>query len=1500
MKRSLGTLTLCVALAPLSARAWDSYCDDATGACPSGIAMASQRWRSGEPADTGESDEHRRLFEWVFADSGIPPTMNDLAINIYTSQDDWFLPSPFSRVETSFVHQRSVSEFSQLPDYGYALSDWASQFSTCPPEPGRDPAQCHAFDNHMGTLNSNHFLPQAENFYRHYHQLALQKAESCAQVSDQLGTRASEFGDFLRECDREALIIEAVGQHYLQDAWSSGHMWERWGTPEFSELPAFPSDNADSRLFNGLTVALIAGAIHGSQAKLHLPDPLCSEDDRVEFVQNGQHYPAVGDLYRNELLSDDSFAYQRSQLYTCSLSGMTSVYAASSHIDAPNYAESGGSPGAECFDQRATNRAMSAGFGAISKVTGLMTLYLQSQHETVPVDDVVAVKQRLNSDLEKIAARLEMAEEKDAYGTQMATGGLRTLLNVKPNSGYPAASSSPPASYVDPELAWPVNTTGPSTVVEELPFLFNLGHAAEWCAELSKQDLEGMRERSRSAGAGTPAHRLCVDFARRHVRRLAPDEKPEAEKCPGEETEPQDPKDKEEDEKKKENAFCRALNEGSALLEVKHDDEFATNDVLADTWCLSEDEEKKEDGQSPGRDCDHGKGPGGGGGTGGGTGGDGGGTGGNGGSGGGTGGNGGGTGGNGGGTGGNGGGTDGDGGGTGGNGGGTGGNGGGTGGPGGGGGGTGGPGGGTGGPGGDPGMPYCLDDCGLDLADPHLLTYDGLAYDFMDTGEFVASLSDDDSLEIQVRYAVPGRHGSRTVMGTALGFRVEGHRVSLYAPYPNLVYIDGQRFEFDESHVEKLSGTAGASVELDVKESTWTVRWSDGSFVSTDRNPVGHHAMMKLSEVHRGAVRGLLGNFDGDPMNDVLAEDGQPVDTSSTDQPGVYAVPLEVLNAGTRANYRVPEGRSLFDLPDVFFPAPMPTTAPPTPEQEKAAAATCAEAGLVAGYWYDACVYDLARMGDMTDRKEWARSFLGAPTPEASLVILNDRDGDGLDAAAELLLLTDPERADTDGDGISDGLEVAAETDPNDEHDEPARNGDSIVDIVPGQTFTTHLPIPTSIEKSDVYILMDVTGSMGGSLSSIRSAFSGPSGILERVRSEMPNAMFGIGQFSDYNESVPAYKHLQDITPDASAVQTALDGLHAGGGGDNPEALIPALWSMASGKGLGAGSSWELARGEKGSPFAPCPATKWGFPCFREAALPIVVAVTDVQQHNGPGGKDAYSFAAPSYDQAVDELIARGTKVVGVVTTSAALQTLEPLASDTGAVDAAGHPLVTRVSSSVNVGAQVASQVISVARAPHDLTLLVDDEASDPNQPAAWLKELSPLPEGDAELRCQAHSSLLDANSDGQVDTFSQVVAGDPVCYSAMFVIGDLPRSRRPTAFLLNLRVYADGSEVATRRLWLMVPAAPNAPERAATDSLSTANRWLDTDGDTISDADEGGMLSEDSYGVDTDGDGNPDFLDPDSDNDGLTDAQEAGDALLETAPFDTDKDGTADFRAAS
>jgi len=93
-------------------------------------------------------------------------------------------------------------------------------------------------------------------------------------------------------------------------------------------------------------------------------------------------------------------------------------------------------------------------------------------------------------------------------------------------------------------------------------------------------------------------------------------------------------------------------------------------------------------------------------------------------------------------------------------------------------------------------------------------------------------------------------------------------------------------------------------------------------------------------------------------------------------------------------------------------------------------------------------------------------------------------------------------------------------------------------------------------------------------------------------------------------------------------------------------------------------------------------------------------------------------------------------------------------------------------------------------------------------------------------------------------------------------------------------------------RLCLLAFVIACGPTSGGGDDNGSGGNPGDTDGDGISDTDEGAAQN-----VDTDRDGKPDYQDEDSDGDGIPDYREAGDVDASTAPVDSDSDGVPDFR---
>ncbi|MDX2012407.1 MAG: hypothetical protein SFW67_19580 [Myxococcaceae bacterium] len=524
-----------LALAPSLALAWDSVCFERPGrACTpfAGPQTARNRW-------VGPSDEHRQLFEQTREKAGLPFSVSaEQSLTIFTSASTVditgqaaFTLQPSALDEVARVRRRTftVGELAQLPDFSYALWDWASGHETCPLGDGTDATLCHDFASHMGPVNSNHFVPQAQGAYRRAHALALVRAADCRRLSESL---AGRFSEVTRACEVEALALEAMAQHFLQDAWSMGHMWERWGS---ANLDDFPGATVDEKRDRAVLTALVAGFIHGARGVLQaLPtwtsydvnDAMCAPWDDVRFVaKDGVTSQAVGDLYVSQLTPEQSRRF-----FDCATSGLLEVYRATAQAHGPLGNPAPGlssiDPSGEgCFGQRATNEAIVRGMAIQLKVVGVQTAIpldarfaswmvpqVARQSGKVPVPNTTKNAFRLS--LERVATMARFVAKDAPGGTSLAEGGLGDFLGVLPNGRYATSATSE-----DPPLPW--TPTG-SFRAASLARTFHVAHAKDWCEATTLVQLEALRARARDATLDTEARaatcEVCTEFAARHLR----------------------------------------------------------------------------------------------------------------------------------------------------------------------------------------------------------------------------------------------------------------------------------------------------------------------------------------------------------------------------------------------------------------------------------------------------------------------------------------------------------------------------------------------------------------------------------------------------------------------------------------------------------------------------------------------------------------------------------------------------------------------------------------------------------------------------------------------------------------------------------------------------------------------------------------------------------------------------------------------------------------------
>jgi hypothetical protein len=426
-----------------------------------------------------------------------------------------------------------------LPDMAYTLWDWASGSELCPPDPANpDPQDCHNYETHIGWLNSNHMLPQSRRWYEHLHALALARAAACKQAHDAIpAEHRPRFERWLRACEQTALLIEGVGHHYLQDSWSSGHMWERWGGTEVADF-------GGNRTL-GFAVGAFVGTIHGAGAMLGegFDDPICAPhpdgiymDPTPEIpgvgtiVGQSLPRPGVGDVYLNDfLLTNADYAPQQRALFGCAVSGLRAVYGATAQVHGGMQSVSGDFDANRsvlddsCWGQRATNRALAVGCGlhqgtfpnqqrllgvvtpedvadvlSLALSGGILDLAQMFVPALAPLEGlgpVVEEQFRLSAAQACTLAAARALEEPD--GTDVASGGFPPLAGIQPNGFYArggaAAPQELPAAYADPFLPW--NLDEPDPVLRQrktaLHLTFADAHVAERCAVLTEVQLLG-------------------------------------------------------------------------------------------------------------------------------------------------------------------------------------------------------------------------------------------------------------------------------------------------------------------------------------------------------------------------------------------------------------------------------------------------------------------------------------------------------------------------------------------------------------------------------------------------------------------------------------------------------------------------------------------------------------------------------------------------------------------------------------------------------------------------------------------------------------------------------------------------------------------------------------------------------------------------------------------------------------------------------------------------
>jgi hypothetical protein len=267
--------------------------------------------------------------------------------------------------------------------------------------------------------------------------------------------------------------------------------------------------------------------------------------------------------------------------------------------------------------------------------------------------------------------------------------------------------------------------------------------------------------------------------------------------------------------------------------------------------------------------------------------------------------------------------------------------------------------------------------CGGTNGDPHLRTFDREYYDLQSVGEFVLVRSTaGDPLEVQTRQSPmrPSRHVS---VNTAAAFRLGTHKVSLtLVDGLTQVHIDGQATPVARGERALPGGGTLVSRESDTGAADgYDVRWPDGSEAAVDAIAAyGYRVLVKLAPSRAGRVEGLLGNFDGDPTNDVAPRGGQPLAAPITFEQlyPSYADSWRIQAADSLFTYA--DGESTETFTDRTFPDRGMTVTDLDAETRAQAEEICRWAGITEPWQLNECIFDVG----VTGRSEFAVGAAGS------------------------------------------------------------------------------------------------------------------------------------------------------------------------------------------------------------------------------------------------------------------------------------------------------------------------------------------------------------------------------------------------------------------------------------------------------------------------------------------------------------------------------------------
>ena len=276
------------------------------------------------------------------------------------------------------------------------------------------------------------------------------------------------------------------------------------------------------------------------------------------------------------------------------------------------------------------------------------------------------------------------------------------------------------------------------------------------------------------------------------------------------------------------------------------------------------------------------------------------------------------------------------------------------------------------------------------IGDPHVVSFDGLFYDFQDTGEFtLARNTDGNSFNVQARmreWDLGDAVGEKFSVNTAIATELNGVKVGFYIkgslPY-DLVAAAADTDTLNDEQPVLYIGENGYFLPdqgiILVEDGyvyrngdTYTVLNGTGDIIQVTVHEEYIDLRTSAPSSRQGNVEGLLGNYDGDTTNDFTLDNGTNLGSSISTNTlyDVFGEDWRITQGESLFLYGEGENTSSFNNPD--FDNLQRTVADFDPALVSAAqAAALAEGFDPTSIVFDAVVLDFLVMGYVEYDEDW-------------------------------------------------------------------------------------------------------------------------------------------------------------------------------------------------------------------------------------------------------------------------------------------------------------------------------------------------------------------------------------------------------------------------------------------------------------------------------------------------------------------------------------------------